>query len=476
MRRIAPLLLVLTHAAVALADAPSDANRAEAAERFQRGIKLYQAGNLAGALAEFEKANELLPHPTVLYNIGLTHSDLDQPVQAERALEKLVAAPGSLSAERLERAKKLLEASRARVGEVGVEVTVQGAQVELDGVVVGTAPLAAPLRLSTGPHVIGALAPGHAPVRKSVTVASGVKGAVKLEPPAIEGRLAHLALKTGVPGASLLVDGEVVARTPLPATLTFLPGPHELILRRQGYADAKTRVVLGEGAVGEVALEPEEDTIWVQAHGGDLRLALSEPQASITIDGKVRGAYLVPLRLAPGAHHLKVERGGFRTIERDVSITEGKETFVTLELEPTPEKRAAHAAEANQRRTISFVTIGVGAALLAGSAAFLGWNVVNKQDAQKGFDDLYAQCTGGMPQVCEGLTRRESAVNQALTLDVLGGVGVAVGAVVVGTGITLLATGEDPKKYDKRPTETLGLVPRLFVGPGVGWVGLGGSF
>lgn len=435
----------------------SAAQKAEASERFQRGLSLFQAGNLNAALVEFERAYEVMPHPTVLYNVGLVSALLDKPVEAEAALDKLVAAPGNLSTERLIKAKDTLSDMKKRVGEIEL-TTLSGAQIEVDGVVVGTSPLKGPLRVSTGTHVVGALAPGHAPVRKSVSVTSGQKSTLKLEPPVIEGRLAHLEVKTGLPGAELLVDGELVAKTPLPATLTFLPGPHELVLRRAGYRDAKTRVVLGEGAAGDVALEPEEDTVYVRVHGGELRLTLSEANASVTLDGKTRGAYLQPIRLAPGPHRLLVERAGFRPLERDVFITEGKETHLGLTLEPTPEKRAQHAAAASERRTVGLVTGGVGLAVAAGAAAFLGWNVGNKAEQQAGFDDLFNRCITGTekPEVCETLPRRESAVNQALTLDVVGGIGVGVGALTLVTGIVLFATADDPKKYDRKPTETLG--------------------
>ena len=46
----------------------------EARERFGRGLRLFNDGDNAGALAEFERAYALSPHPSVLYNIGLVNA------------------------------------------------------------------------------------------------------------------------------------------------------------------------------------------------------------------------------------------------------------------------------------------------------------------------------------------------------------------------------------------------------------------
>jgi hypothetical protein len=459
---------------------PSAAAKAEASERFQRGLSLFEAGNLNAALVEFERAYEVVPHPTVLFNIGLVNVALERPAEAERALETLVAAPGTLSTDRLIKAKDTLSEVKTRIGQIEL-TTIAGAQIELDGVVVGTTPLKAPLRVATGTHVLGALAPGHAPLRKSISVTSGQTTTITLEPPVIEGRLAHLALRTGLPGASLFVDGELVAKTPIATTLTFLPGTHELTLRREGYLDAKTRIALSEGATGEIELEPEEDTIFVKTRGGDLGLSLSEPNTTITVDGKVRGAYVTPIRLSPGPHRLLVECAGFRPLERDVVIAEGKLTELALTLEPTPEKRVQHADEANTDRLVGLVTGGVGLAILGGSAGFLGWNAGNKADQQALFDDLFDRCVTGteVPEVCETLSDREDDVNQALSLDVVGGIGIGAGAATLVTGLVMFLVADDPDKYESQPTESLGelaLRPLVQTGPNGSFFGVGGTF
>src|SRR5271167_5022655 len=76
------------------ADAASQAQRTEAAERFDRGLRLFNRGDTAGALAEFRRAYSLIPNVLVLYNIGLVYAQMGRPVEATDALEKVLASPG----------------------------------------------------------------------------------------------------------------------------------------------------------------------------------------------------------------------------------------------------------------------------------------------------------------------------------------------------------------------------------------------
>src|SRR4051812_34841049 len=62
--------------------------RDEARRRFDRGLTLYNSGDLSGALAEFELAYRLTGHPLVLYNLALVQAALGQSVAALEAFSK----------------------------------------------------------------------------------------------------------------------------------------------------------------------------------------------------------------------------------------------------------------------------------------------------------------------------------------------------------------------------------------------------
>lgn len=69
-------MLLATHA---LAD-----ERTEARVHLKAGIALTKKGDFAGAIKEFEEANRIFPHPSLLYNIARAYAELDN---LEKAIE-----------------------------------------------------------------------------------------------------------------------------------------------------------------------------------------------------------------------------------------------------------------------------------------------------------------------------------------------------------------------------------------------------
>jgi hypothetical protein len=60
----------------------------------------------------------------------------------------------------------------------------------------------------------------------------------------------------------------------------------------------------------------------------------------------------------------------------------------------------------------------------------------------------------------------------------LGWGGVGVGVIAIGTGVVLLLTGDDPKKYDRPQSDDVfaHMKPTLTVAPGGGVLGVSGAF
>ena len=206
-------------------------------------------------------------------------------MEAVEALDKVLAAPGALTGDRLARAKQTRDEQAQRIAKLSV-VTNVPASIEVDNVEVGHTPLTGPLPVAGGLHVVGAVASGYAPQRKEVTVAGGATAEVKLDLVEMQGRVAHATIRTHLPGADIVIDDQVVAKTPLQKSLTVAPGQHKIELRRAGYATARQDLLLGDGASGEVALEPEEDRTALGTLGGTLALEASETEPVVTVDGK----------------------------------------------------------------------------------------------------------------------------------------------------------------------------------------------
>jgi hypothetical protein len=475
--------------------AATEVTRQEARDRFDRGLKLFNDGDNPGALAEFKRAFELIPNPLVLYNIGLVYSAMGRPVEAVDALDKVLAAQGALTGDRLARAKQTRDDQAARIARVSVVTNVPAA-IELDNVEVGHTPQTAPLAVAGGVHVVGAVASGYVPTRKEVTVAGGATAEVKLDLVEMQGRVAHASVKTHLPGADVVIDDQVVGKTPLQNSLTVAPGAHKIELRRAGYTTARGNLQLGDGAEGEVTLEPEEDPMALGTLGGRLAISPSETDPVITVDGKGRGVYSVDgLRLMSGAHHVTIERGGFLPVDRDVTIDVGRTTSIRVLFDPTPETRATYMSKTSTQRTWGIISGLGGLVLTGGSVGFLIYNGQQRKTAHDDEDaaeflinnnpkgticDKSLFTTQQAVQACnQPALDAQSRINDADTADIFGWIGLGVGAAATVLGAVLLVTNGSSHRFDRDRTEA----SRGFIlptgwsdGRGGGGLGLVGAF
>jgi hypothetical protein len=471
---------------------PDDAKKLEAAQRFDRGIQLFDEGDNAGALAEFKRTYEILPNAVVLYNIGLVYAAMARPVDAVDALEPAIAG-GGLNAKQLERAKTTLSDQKARIGRLSVTTTPEGARVEVDNVEVATTPLAAPIRIAEGSHIIGAVAEGYAPARKEVVVAGNSDATLHLDLVATQGKqLANLTVH-GTDGAEVRVDNEVLGKTPLETSITLVAGHHVVELRRPGYTTTKREVDIGEGATGELDVTLAVDAAALGREGATFVLDASEPGADVTIDGERKGLYREPLRLPRGPHLLSVSANGFIPSEREIELDSTQTNVIKVQLEPTLEKRASYKSNANFHRTWGWIGIIGGAAIAGGGVALVAVGGSNKSTAQNDLTAAQAKAKGRQEPPCDAANAYKAEdgddgaacqaaqddaanrVDSAKNLQIAGYVGIGVGAAVAVTGVVLLLTGNDPDHYDHPASRQLGKsrTPRFALVPGPGQFGQG---
>jgi PEGA domain len=494
-RSVIPFLALLglvasASPAPAAPPAITEATRAEARERFSRALRLFNENDNAAALAEYLRVYELVPTPVVLYNIGLVYATMGRPVEAVDALDKVLRDPGPLTPEQIARATETRAAQTERVGLLSVRSNVEGATVEVDNLDVAHTPLSAPIKVSSGFHVVAAVHPGYVPVRKAITVAGRAEEEVALDLQPMQGRLAHLVVRSDLPSADVLVDGEVVGQTPLASSLSLVPGRHKVALRRTGYMVAGDDVTLGDGAEGEITLNPGEDPA-LSYLDGVLSLDMRETATVITIDGRLRGAYTAPLHLPVGPHHVRVERSGFFASERDVLVPANGEARVTVALEPTPDTLARYTNDIRLRHRWGWISVIGGAAFAAGGSAILFYDAGQRSSDKSQYTLLTSQLashtgscdfsTGSSAQQCyTPINSAAQGYNDSLARDAAGWTLLGVGVVGLATGTVLLITGDDPHRYDRKPaTETLAEVsfrPIATGGPGGGWLGVQGTF
>jgi tetratricopeptide (TPR) repeat protein len=180
---LAPMLLTLLIARSAAADQTSspeaapevgEAEKKEAGRRFGHAIKLYEDGDYTLALAEFERVYELMPNYRVLYNIGQVSIQLGRYARAFRTLKEYVARGGAeLPSDRVKSVQADLELLAGRIATVTVLVDQPGAQISLDGTVLGTSPLAEPLIVDVGEHILQVRLPGYSTQTQRLTLAGG---------------------------------------------------------------------------------------------------------------------------------------------------------------------------------------------------------------------------------------------------------------------------------------------------------------
>lgn len=483
MKRGAALFAMLIALTARTAQAQEDP-KAEARVRFDRGLKLFNENDNAGALSEFKRAYELIPNQVVLYNIGLVYAAMGRSVEAVDALDFLLKAPGPVTGARLARARTTRDEHAKRVATLSIETNVPAA-IEVDNVQVGRAEGALTWRLTSGTHIVGAIAVGHAPLRKEITIAGEEKRELGFELVPIEGTVAHLVLRTKLPGAEVVIDGQRIGTTPLAQSLSLTPGQHAVEVKRAGYLTAHRDLLLGDGATADVALDPAEDRAAIERDGGSLSLELSESQVVVTIDGLPRGVYLAPIRLAHGVHHVVLERGGFMTMERDVTIEPAKSLSVHAQLEPTAETRAEVTGRAQRTRIIAWAAVITGAAVAIGSGIYLGLNAAKKADAQKDFDAKDAAlenktgvcdiANGGSADQCNlDAKTAQTKLAEANKRDTIGIVGLIAGGAILAGGVALYFIGDDPHKYDRAPEIARGLRP--WIGPTGGGLGFVTAF
>jgi hypothetical protein len=468
----------------------TDPAKAEAAQRFDRGLTLFNEGDNAGALAEFKQTYALMPNPIVLFNIGLVYAAMARPVDAVDALSAVVGS-STLSPEQHDRAQKTLEDQQARIGRLSITTVPDGARIDLDGVEVAKTPLSAPLRVAEGTHVIGAVAEGYAHVHKEVVIAGNADASLSFELVLGQAkRPANLTVHSRTPGADVLVDGLPGGKTPLATSVSLPAGHHSVELRRPGYQTSKQDVELGEGATGDVTLDLSVDSHALSAEGADFSIELREPNANVTVDDERFGLYTQPLRLPKGEHHVRLEVAGFLPFEQDVTLESGKPNVLTPFLSPTPETRQAHDSNVRLHRVLGFVGVGLGAALAGSGVALAVVGGSHKTSAQKDLDTANAAIDagkankGGAPcnphienydaVLCGApADDAQTRIDHAKTEQLVGFIGIGAGAAVLATGVVLLFTGESSHRFDPPSKNAGAQSPSWAFAPGPGQLGLG---
>jgi formylglycine-generating enzyme required for sulfatase activity len=199
---------------------------------------------------------------------------------------------------------------------------VDGAEVTLDGSVVGTTPMRH-IEVAAGEHVVEVTAPLHLPFETVIVFEPG-------DPPRsltadLVPNWALLTIASTPASAAVSVDGMEVGPTPLEHKIEA--GEHRVDIRRRGFKPVSRRLSVQAGEeidLGPVQLVPVDGRLDVVSIPGG---------ASVTIDDVFRGTTPLEMDLAPGrSYEVSVSMAGHAGYEADVAITSGQRSEVRAEL------------------------------------------------------------------------------------------------------------------------------------------------
>jgi hypothetical protein len=139
----------------------------------REGVAYRRAGEDAAALKRFQQAYELSKTPRALAQIGLAEQALGRWAAADKHLRQAVEWREN---EWIRKNRRPIDEALAvvagHVGQLEVQGTPAGAEVRVDGDVVGKLPLSRPITVTAGEVAVQVRAPGHLAIVRTANVAS----------------------------------------------------------------------------------------------------------------------------------------------------------------------------------------------------------------------------------------------------------------------------------------------------------------
>ncbi|MEM9115232.1 MAG: PEGA domain-containing protein [Myxococcota bacterium] len=289
--------------------APASEDQARAL--YQAGTQAYDDGRYEPAIEAFEEVLLLAPRPAAQFSAAQAHRlqyFVDEDIaHLERAVELYRAYLGaSPEGRRREHAAKhlaniapLLERRRAQIevgtapsSRIAVFTEPQGASVTLDGAETLPAPVS--FEVEPGVHRLRIEAPNHIPIERVVQAEAGLRTPVTLT---LRPRPAELKIE-GPGSGRLVVDDEELGVLEAGRTLELPPGPHLVVVEKQGRTpwSERIRVEAAESVELEARLQPtfQRKAAWGLAGTGaalalatavTTGLALDAQSTALALDG-----------------------------------------------------------------------------------------------------------------------------------------------------------------------------------------------
>lgn len=166
---------------------PARADAAEVEALIAKGNELRRAGTPGPALPYFQKAYELARTPRTTGQLGLAELAAGYPVESAEHLTAALQSPNDPSIVKYRQIlADALTMARSQIGELTVHGNPAGAEVIVNGHVVGVLPLPLPIKLAARNTEIVVRAPGHAEDRQIIPIAGGQRHELAVNLPSTE--------------------------------------------------------------------------------------------------------------------------------------------------------------------------------------------------------------------------------------------------------------------------------------------------
>jgi hypothetical protein len=186
-----------------------------ARQRFGEGVKAFDGGRFEDARAAFLQAYALKRNPMILLNLGQAELKSNHPEDAGNHLQQFLHEATTASPDQKSAAEKGIAEAKKHTAFIVLMVDANGADVSIDGALVGKSPVLEPFFVKPGKHTVLATFNG-----KSATATVDAKS----------GSATAANLSLGVAGtapapvpAPVPVPGPVPGPTPTPTPVS--PGP-----------------------------------------------------------------------------------------------------------------------------------------------------------------------------------------------------------------------------------------------------------
>jgi serine/threonine protein kinase len=228
-------------------------------------------------------------------------------------------------------------------GQVALDSTPQGAQVQVDGRTDPSyvTPFLLP-GLAPGQHTVIVSKPGYSSDTRSVEVSSGNKTSLVIH---LTQLMATLSVSSNPDGANIFIDGRDVGKT-TPAQVSVDKGQHVVLIRKMGYIDetATPQFVLGQTVSLSPVLRPLGNADSIKTVGKMKKLfggsGAAAGQLTVSIKTQPKGAQVtinqhmlekgtpVDVALDPGNYVVDISLSGYAPIHKVITADKGSKLVV----------------------------------------------------------------------------------------------------------------------------------------------------